>query len=177
MWPQTIKNIFLIVTCSITIIGTKESAVAQYLCCNPNWHSLERFGSKTRHRPEPRTAHLGGRELLPLETSSRGDVPWVPLLRCEPGVFPAGEVSAQSLAAKSSGWGMQRWRFGSGCEDSCFARLGSCGKTLLLLGGLLTGIGSGFVSFYSWCLGGLFVRRCCLEETLLMHLFSSDGWK
>lgn len=81
MWPQTIKSTFLIVTCNITIIGTKESAVAQYLCCNPNWRSLECFGNKTRRRPEPCAARLGGSELLVLGTSSSGEVPWVPLLR------------------------------------------------------------------------------------------------
>lgn len=109
MWPETIKNIFLIVTCNITIIGTKESAVAQYLCCNPNWHSLECFSSKTRHRPKPVLCAWEG-ELLLLETSSRGNVPWVPLLLHGLGE-PSGEVArwVLSLAVECSGgsWPLQ----------------------------------------------------------------------
>lgn len=100
-WPQTIKNTILIVTCSITIIGTEESAVAQYLCCNPNWHSLECFGSKTRHRPEPRAACLGGSKLLLLETSSSGEVPMVFAVVGLGGDLPGVEVRTQSLAEES----------------------------------------------------------------------------
>lgn len=179
MWPETIKNIFLIVTCNITIIGTKESAVAQYLCCNPNWHSLECFSSKTRHRPKPVLRAWEGASCPSWRPPPVGTSPGSPCFSAGWGDLPGrwrGECSAWLRGAVVAP-GLCRWRFGSGCKDSCFAKLGGCGERLLLLWGLLVGMGSFFISFYSWHWGGLFFRRHCLEETLLMRLLSFDGWK
>lgn len=117
MWPQMIKNIFLIVTCNITIIGTKEPAVAQYLCCNPNWHSPECFGSKTRRRTRALCRTLGRERAAPLGDLLRGESPLRPPASPRAGgTFPGvggrgGEVSAGSpgyqeraLATERESW-------------------------------------------------------------------------
>lgn len=49
---------------------------------------------------------------------------------------------------------VQRWHLRSGCEDSCFAKLGVCGKRLLLLLGLQIGTGSFLFLFFPLTLRG-----------------------